>query len=130
MNKQNKAFTIIEVIIATWILTISVFWIYKLIAENNKIINNSNIYLSANLLVPLVENCIKNIDPPTWNKLFLDLWSDNKQCVSQNNKTINNLDWIEYTMSFEWNDQPIGTIWSIEIFSDFTWNIESTFIQK
>ncbi len=127
---KKHAFTLIEVIIATSILSISVFWVYKLISENNRIINNSNIYLSSNLLVPVVENCIENISPATWTKYFLYLWNDYKQCSLNNNVILNNIDWINYELSFEWNDTPIWKIWAIEIFSDFTWKIESNYIQK
>ena len=57
MKKNNKAFTLIEVIVATGILMISVFWVYKLIWENAKLINNSDNYLQLNLLFSPLSSC-------------------------------------------------------------------------
>jgi prepilin-type N-terminal cleavage/methylation domain-containing protein len=69
MRKYNiKAFTLIEVIVASAILSITVFWVYKLIWENAKLINNSNNYLQLNSLFSVFEECIKN----KWYSNFLD----------------------------------------------------------
>ncbi len=134
MNKNNNWFTIIEIIIATSILTVSVFWVYKLISENNKMINNSNIYLNTSMMIPLVENCIKNKSPSTQSssltQYYFDLWSDHKDCRESNNEVINTIDSIDYILSAKWIDNPIWTIRDINIFSDITWNIKSRFIQK
>lgn len=130
MINKKKWFTIIEIIIATWILTISVFWVYKLISENNKMINNSNIYLNTSMMWPMVENCIKNLSPSIWSKIFFNLWDDYKNCNYSTVKTTNTIDNIDYILSAEWINKPIWTIWNINIYSDLTWNIESRFIQK
>ena len=61
MKKNIPWFTLIEVIIATWIITIAVFWVYKLISENTKIISNSTNYTQSILLFPVLEQCIENI---------------------------------------------------------------------
>jgi len=53
-------FTLIEVIIASAILSITVFWVYKLIWENSKLINNSDNYLQLNNLFLNLEECIKS----------------------------------------------------------------------
>lgn len=131
---NKKWFTIIEIIVATWILTVSVFWVYKLISENNKIIYNSNTYLNANMMIPLIENCIKNRSPSTQSssltQYYFDLWSDYKDCREYNNEVINTIDSIDYILSAQWIDNPIWTIWDINIYSDLTWNIKSRFIQK
>jgi len=58
--KNKKAFTLIEVIVASAILSITVFWVYKLIWENSKIINNSDNYLQLNNLFLNLEECIKS----------------------------------------------------------------------
>ena len=60
MKKNIKAFSLIEVVIAAGILSVTVFGVYKLIGENHKLINNSDNYLTLNnLFIPLQE-CIKN----------------------------------------------------------------------
>lgn len=127
MNK--KGFTLLEIIIATGILTISVFWIYKLIWENNKIIDNSNKYLTTTLLFPVVENCLENI----WinNNWFINLWNDLKYCIYSNNQVVNTIDWIDYILEFILeNENDNEKRWSIEIYSDFSWKIKSEYIQK
>lgn len=59
MQNKYSWFSLIEVIIATFIITISVFWVYKLIWENTKIITNSSNYLQVNSLFPVTEECIE-----------------------------------------------------------------------
>ncbi|MDQ7009003.1 MAG: prepilin-type N-terminal cleavage/methylation domain-containing protein [Candidatus Gracilibacteria bacterium] len=58
--KNKKAFTLIEVIIASAILSITVFGVYKLIGENSKLINNSDNFLQLNNLFLNTEECIKS----------------------------------------------------------------------
>jgi prepilin-type N-terminal cleavage/methylation domain-containing protein len=69
MKKYIKAFTLIEVIIATTILSIAVFGVYKLIGENTKIIQNSDNYFKANSLLPSITNCIENIGFDTFKSI-------------------------------------------------------------
>ena len=71
MKKINNAFSLIEVVIATSVISITVFWIYKLMWENNKIIANSSSYLQVNSLFPTLEECIENI----WFSYFNSHWA-------------------------------------------------------
>ena len=92
MNK--KWFTLIEVIIATGILTISVFWVYKLISENNKILEKSNNSLSISLLFPVLENCIENKEVTVdW---YYSLWENLNECNFSFNENETIIDWISY----------------------------------
>jgi len=60
MKKNKIGFSLIEVVIAAGILSVTVFGVYKLIGENSKLINNSDNYLTLNnLFIPLQE-CIKS----------------------------------------------------------------------
>lgn len=74
---DKKAFSLIEVVVATWILSIAVFWVYKMIWENNKIINNSNNFLNKTALFPVLETCIEQSGETTWT-IYIDLWTDLK----------------------------------------------------
>jgi len=76
--KSKKAFSLIEIVIATGILSVTVFWIYKLIWENNKIITNSNIYLTQNQTFENARQCLKWVKNLPWN--YLDFWEDLKSC--------------------------------------------------
>ena len=73
--KNKKAFTLIEVIIASAILSITVFWVYKLIWENSKLINNSDNYLQLNNLFLNLEECIKS---KKTDFLLLSSWATQK----------------------------------------------------
>jgi Tfp pilus assembly protein PilV len=106
MKYWIKWFSLIEVVIATSIISISVFWIYKLIWENTKIINNSSDYLQVNSLFPILENCIENIwfssidtysvdDKIDFN--LWDTWSLNECNISWSDKVI--IDDVEYELS-------------------------------
>ena len=67
MKIKENAFSLVEIIIATSIIVISVFWVYKLIWENTKIINNSGNIIQIDLLFPTIEECVDNI----WINSFL-----------------------------------------------------------
>jgi len=61
MKKNKIAFTLVEVVVATSILMVSVFGVYKLIGENMKLINNNDNYLQLHSLFPALESCIEKI---------------------------------------------------------------------
>lgn len=120
MKKIKKAFSLIEVVVATSIITISVFWVYKLISENTKIINNSWNLLRANSLFPNIKECINYINNDfsnnTWNIYFGESYT---WCELGNNKS-NIIDNIEYTINANivatWSNY---TKWQIDIKSDY-----------
>lgn len=127
MNKNW--FTLIEVIIATGILTISVFWVYKLISENNKILEKSNNSLSVALLFPVLENCIENKEVTvTW---YYNLWTDLDKCNFSFNESQTIIDWITYTIYSENINENVNSItWQNSISSDYSWTNTWTYIQK
>lgn len=115
MNNK-KAFSLIEIIIATWVITISIFWIYKIIWENNKIINISNNSIISTTLLPIAKNCIENKSPSMdW---YLSLWEDLNECNFNTDITLTNIDNIEYEIEVtnSW------TFYEINIFSENIWN--------
>ncbi|MDD5770614.1 MAG: prepilin-type N-terminal cleavage/methylation domain-containing protein [Candidatus Gracilibacteria bacterium] len=61
MKKSNKAFSIIEIIISTVILTIGVFGVYKLIGNNMSLLSNNEIFLQQNMLFNPFKECLKAI---------------------------------------------------------------------
>jgi prepilin-type N-terminal cleavage/methylation domain-containing protein len=126
MKKSTCAFTLIEIIIATSILTITVFWIYKLIWENSKIVSNSNISVKTTLLFPVIEACIEN-SLITSDKYFY-IWEDFKLCEANDNLKVNKIDNIEYT--FQAVKKSENNSWEIQIYSDFTWTQTWTYIKK
>lgn len=114
MKKNKKAFTLIEVIVASAILSITVFWVYKLIWENSKLMSNSENYLQLNTLFPVFEECIKN----KWYSSF----SDNSTTKFN---FWNNLNWCE-----TWNSNSV-IIDNIEYFLEAkieSWNKKSNYI--
>lgn len=140
-NKSNKWFSIIEVVVSSIILSLSVFWIYKLIAENNKILNNSNNYLDANILITNISNCIENIwfdtlkasnfDTQTWSFYFENsltwkcmTWTFNTNYAFSWVK----LNWLDYYLYWkiktEWTN---NLIWNIWVYNDSVWKIEKEY---
>ncbi len=125
--KNKKWFSMIEVIVATFIISISIFWIYKLIAENTKIVEKSNINLTTQSLFLVLENCIEN-SSGSW---YLNLWTDLKSCNFQNTEVENNIDWINYILKAE--EKISGTkitIWETMIFSEYLWTKTWSYVQK
>lgn len=92
MKKNSYWFSIIEIIISTVILTVWVFWVYKLIGNNmNHISNNENLVTLYNNYIPLRE-CIKSNGysslATTYNSgdtFTVHFWTDNMWCNIVNN---------------------------------------------
>jgi hypothetical protein len=139
MINNRTAFSLVEVIVATSILTIAVFWVFKLIAENSKIISLSQNYIQANLLLQPSKECLdyllkdngiismKNESTP----FYLDLNSFSWVCSIWTNTSVNNLDNIDYIIYVEKNNEWIDFIdWKININSEVINPLYFDFLQK
>ncbi len=133
MKKERKWFSLIEIIIATWIITISVFWVYKIIWENFKIINNSYNTLSKNQLFPVFEQCLENLtysgflNKSTWQEYSIYLWNNLQDCQISNNLSI--MDSREYRLTATISDSWINFIkWVLIIDSLDSNTINSEYI--
>ncbi len=125
--KNKKWFSLIEVIIATSIISITVFGIYKLISENTKLVEKSNMSLTTTNLFSVLENCIEN----TSGSWYLDLWTDLKSCDFKNIEVKNNIDWVDYIL--EAREKVSGSktiIWNTKVFSEYLWTKTWTYVQK
>ena len=114
MKNINKAFSIIEVIAATVVLTIAVFWVFKLIWENQKIINNYNNSNTSYSLLTSFRECIKNNSWSISDNQKFYIWLEN--CNLENTQTwiiLNNINYILY-WSWIWNNN-----YDLYIISDF-----------
>ena len=103
MESRKKAFSLIEVIVAGIILTISVFWVFKLIWENEKLINNSHNHKTTYSLFFPFEECLENI----WydliknmNNFSINFWNNLKSCELWVSNIIS-IDSIEYNLNWE-----------------------------
>lgn len=139
MKKNINWFSLIEVIVATSILTIAVFWIFKLIWENSKILANSQNYIQANLLLQPSKECLDyllkisdlNTVKTTLSWAYLDLSDFNWVCVIWNNLTVNTLDNIDYSIYIEKNNEWSDFVdWKINIASDFIQPLYFDYLQK
>lgn len=117
--KKKKAFSLIEIIVSIWIISVTIFWIYKLIWENNKIIANSNIFLIQNLLYDNAKECLnwENFD-----NIFIDFWDDLKSCNFSNSEKITKIDNAEYIIQAKSQKSWTKVIfWKINIESNILW---------
>ncbi len=132
MNKNG--FSLLEVIIAAWILTLTFLWVYKLIWENIKIISNSDTYIQANILEKNIENCIKSIwfnyfKNNSASKYNFNLWKSWTWCFTWNTN-ITTIDNIPFYMNWEITNSWSNFInWKLNIISDWNTKINSNFIQ-
>jgi len=97
MKNINNAFSLIEVIVASVILSIAVFGVFKLIWENQKLINNSDNYKTTTSLFIPFQECIENIfwnSKSTWQHFYLNL----ENCGTWSTQTWIILDNIEYIL--------------------------------
>jgi hypothetical protein len=139
MKYSNKWFSLIEVIVATSILTIAVFWVFKLIAENSKILTNSNNFMQANFLLQPTKECLNKIWNDIWinvlgsmlSPVYLNLWFTWTDCSTWNNTTLLILDNIEYQIYAEINNKWSDFIdWNIIIDSNVAWKVKLNYLQK
>lgn len=122
MIKLNNWFSLIEVIVATSIITISVFWVYKLISENTKIINKSLNNIQVNNMYFITKECIENIwfnnyNKSVWQEYYFNFWNNLDKCntwVVDDKIIIDNLEYIvKASINDYWTDYINWTI-SIE----------------
>lgn len=131
-QKEKKWFSLIEVVIATAIISITVFWIYKLISENTKIINNSWNYFLINSLFPSLEECIDNIPPSSFVSgiYYFSFWNNLKSCSVQTTETWTIIDNIIYKMRGEIITNWLSDIeWNLYIWSENTKDIMKNYRQ-
>lgn len=101
MKKSKNAFSIIEIIISTIILTIWVFWVYKLIWNNmNYIANNENL-LQLNMMYNPLRECIKSIwynslswSYNSWDDFSINFWQDNTECLTWSYNNTYDFTWV------------------------------------
>ncbi len=136
--KSKNAFSIIEVVVSSIILSLSVFWIYKLIAENNKLINNSNNFLDANILITNSITCLENfwfdnLKSSNFNSQIWSIYFENTltgKCLTWTYDSdysftwviLNNLDYYLYAkITGSWSDYLYWNLW---VYNESVWKVE------
>ncbi len=134
-NISKKAFTLIEIIVATSILTIAVFWVFKLIWENNKIMSTSQNIKNSHFLLQPMSECLESIGisqlQSEWNQIYIDLWVHKNKCSIWNSNTfveLNNLDYqlLAEKKSYNWD----SIVWDLKISDWVNKDIIVEFFQK
>lgn len=132
--KYKNWFTLIEVIIATSILTIAVFWVYKLIWENTKIINNSWYNLDLNYMVTNLIECIENVwfsnyTKNIWEEYNFNLWPNYNECNTWTGSEII-IDNISYELKWKITDFWTGFIkWEYSVNNWISYSLTWSYIQ-
>jgi prepilin-type N-terminal cleavage/methylation domain-containing protein len=127
---NKKAFTLIEVIVATSILSLSIFGIYKLIGENMRLLWTSSAMTTSALLLNNAKECIKSF----WYSAFgtswkysLSFWTNNMSCATWSfvsNYSFSGviLDSKEYFLSAEILQTSTNfRNWRFEVFEESLW---------
>ena len=131
---NTSAFTLVEVIVAASILSVTIFGVYKLIGENTKLISNNENYSFTNTLFPSLQECIEY----SWtgwlavdSTYHFDFWEDGNQCNREDSftRTIN-LDNIEYSLSGTITSETNDSYeWDLEVNSDIINSITQSYTQ-
>lgn len=136
MRKSANAFSIIEVVVASFILSLSVFGVYKLIWENTKLIWKSYNYMQANFLFQPLRECIEKIGYDsiiwTWNSvIYFNLWSDWQECEIWTDTDVLFIDNLEYQLLWEITNTTTESIeWDLKIDTLDAWVIKEFYHQK
>lgn len=137
MKNSNKWFSLIEVIIATIILTVWVFGIYKLFWNNLMVLNNNEIFVDQTSLQLPFKECLKNIWYNTlntyssWSFLSVNFWSWNMDCTvwvysSDYTFTPVTLNWVKnflYAKVVSKDSEKINL--EVNIYNESNWNLFS-----
>lgn len=101
MKKSTKAFSLIEIIISTIILTIWVFWVYKLIWNNMNLLSNNENHITLNSLYNPFTECLKSIwynslswSYNSWETFSINFWEDNLWCATWSYNEIIDFSWV------------------------------------
>ena len=95
--------------ISAIILSIAVFWVFKLIWENQKLINSSDNYKTAIYLFIPFHECIENIfwnNKTTWTDYYISL----NNCSTWTTQTWITIDNIDYVLHWETSNLSSNTI--------------------
>lgn len=111
MKKNIFWFTLIEIIIASTILTIAVFWIYKMLSIS--LLNTSETLkkTNQNILLSSLKECIKNIwydslswSYNVWNDFSINFWNSYTWCLTWSYDNNFSFTWVNiYNMSETWS---------------------------
>jgi hypothetical protein len=101
MKYCKQAFSIIEIIISATILTVGVFWVYKLIGNNMNYIANNENFLQLNMIYSPMRECIKSIGYTklsnsynSWNIFSVNFWNDFMWCYTGSYNGNYNFTWV------------------------------------
>ncbi|EKE26260.1 MAG: hypothetical protein ACD_4C00353G0002 [uncultured bacterium (gcode 4)] len=116
MLNNKSGFTIIEVLMATLILWLTVFWILKLTNNNSLQVNNLNKQADMSLIFWNTKECMKSIwynyfNSTIWITWSINFWIDNNWCYTWSYDSSLSFSWI----NIKWQDE----YWSYYITS--TW---------
>lgn len=134
-NLVKKGFTLIEIIVATSILTIAVFWVFKLIWENNKILstsqNSKNAYLLFQPMVSCIQSKGKNTMKTVWNTVYLNFGTNKNECLLSPTQENVFLDNIEYELRADLvNETSDYILWDLVISWETISDINLQYYQK
>lgn len=133
MQNSKNAFSLVEILVASVILSITVFWVYKLIWENNKIINNSDNYTQIDYIFPNLTECINhiwftNFKSITTSSYDFNFWATWTWCYTGSSKVIINN--IEYRLSWKITNSWSEFIdWNLNIEAEWVWKRSQSFRQ-
>lgn len=141
MKKTIKWFSLIEIVVATSILIIWVFGVYKMIWNNLNLISNLNTKRTSHIIEKSLIECIKYfwVDTLSWSystneKFSINFWENLNWCFTWNYDTSYNFSWVllnnkEFFNILYINKKETG---SININYEITWEItlKNTLILK
>lgn len=87
MKFSKKAFSILEVLIASLVLSVTVFWVYKLIGENSRLIGNKDIFTQKNILLLNAQKCLNywgfsELKNAAINDMSINFGANNSSCFT------------------------------------------------
>lgn len=113
MKNTKKAFTLIEILVSCIILTIWVFWVYKLIWVNLVLLSNQQKLENMQILEKWFKKCLEKIwynnlnSFSSWSNFSLNFWDNDNFCVLWN---------YDENFSFTWinlNSQNYYLFWNV-----------------
>lgn len=138
--KKKYWFTLLEIMVASAILSLTVFWVYKLIWENSRLIGNKDIFLQKNILIYNIKECLDTL----WFFAFrtnpqseysFNFWATKNDCntwsfspdYSFTPVNMNGNDYFLYGKIT--NSGATFLDWELSIFEESTWKVSKNYKQ-
>jgi len=124
--KNKSGFTLIEVLTASLVIWLTIFWVLRLVNNNITQVNILEWEKDKNLIFLNTKECTKllwfsYLNTLVWTWISINFWDDNTWCFTWSYNTNLSFSWVKIKSFDNDNNQTENEYWSYILVS--TWEI-------